>query len=155
MAEVWLARTKTGIAFLNDEAKDWFMSKPVGKEILAKVSVPRNGKFHRKAMSLLGFAYENLKDQLPKVTHKGAEVEVSFDSFRRDMVIWAGYGITTVRVNGKILIEAQSLEYGKCSQELIERIYSDLLDLISAKFGQLAKTPEELDRLTEEWMRYT
>lgn len=154
MAEVWLTRTPTGIAFLNDESKDWFMSKPVGKEILAKVSVPRNGKFHRKAMSLLGFAYDSLKDELPKVIHKGIEVEVSFDSFRRDMVIWSGHGKTTVRVNGNILVEAQSLEYGKCGQELIERIYSDLLDLISRQFSRLAATPEELDRLTEKWMEY-
>lgn len=152
MTEIWLQRTSSGISFLDEESKAWFAQKPIGTEILAKVSQPRNAKFHRKLMSLLRFAFNNIELNTPE--YKGQQSEASFERFRDDIVILAGFYKLVVRLNGDVVTEAQSLEYSKCSQELAEQIYSGALDVIAKRFSHLGKTPDELERLTEEWMRY-
>lgn len=152
MADLWFRKVGAGIYPSDDESANFVQKLSQGRDVLCAVKVPRNAEFHRKTMSLLRMAYENL--ELPTAEYKGETVQVSFDQFRHNMVVWAGHGKPVCNIKGEVRIDAQSLSYGECSQELIERIYSDLLNLISKKFSQLADTPEKLDKLTAKWMGY-
>lgn len=128
-------------------------SLKIGKEFGCTLTQLRNGKFHRKLFSLLKFAYDNSE----RVTSDfdGEKVEQSFTRFRQDLVILAGYYDVDVAINGDVRATAQSLQYGKCTQELAEAIYSDVLDVICQKvFSDGRYTRESLLEISEELTRY-
>ncbi|WP_299074936.1 DUF1367 family protein [uncultured Paraglaciecola sp.] len=102
-------------------------SLKLGKAFGCTLTQLRNGKFHRKAFALLNLMYE----QMPRaqVEHNGETIQQSFERFRKEQVIRAGHYHTDVTGRGELRLEAQSISYKECSQELIEQIYSDLIDL--------------------------
>lgn len=128
-------------------------SLKVGKEFGITLTQLRNGRFHRKLFSLLEFAYDN--SERVTVEHKGKVIGQSFDSFRDALVIQAGYHHIDVTIKGDVRYTAQSLSYAKCSQELAERIYNDVLQVIcKIVFSDGRYTPDELAAISEEMINY-
>ena len=123
----------------------------IGKEYGCTLTQLRNGQFHRKVFALLGLMY----DQLPRVTaeHKGQQIEQSFDRFRKEAVILAGHYHTDVTGRGELRLEPHSLSYGNCTQEQIERIYSDLIDLALRELSGY-KDREDLEEVVNEILRF-
>lgn len=124
----------------------------VGREFGCTLTQLRNGKFHRKVFALLGLMY----DQMPraKVEHEGRQVEQSFNRFRKEQVIRAGYYHTDVTGRGELRLEAQSISYKECSQELIESIYSDLIDLALRSLDGYDDS-DELDSIVNQLLGFS
>ena len=152
--DIMLIKTSDG-SFKPATLEDVEASKSlkIGKEFGCTLTQLRNGKFHRKLFSLLVFAYDN--SERVTAEYQGKEVEQSFTRFRQDLVALAGYYHTDVTTNGDVRVTAQSLQYGKCSQELAEAIYSDVLDVISQKvFTDGSYSRDELEAVSDELMRF-
>ncbi|CAM3448171.1 hypothetical protein KLVA111870_01990 [Klebsiella variicola] len=70
-----------------------------------------------------------------------------FDRFRKDLTILAGFYVKTVRLNGDIRVEAQSLAYANMEQEKFERVYSALINAAIKHVFSGTKDKEILNRL--------
>ena len=131
--------------------------KVVGKLVVGKaydfdVVTQRVGAYHRRVFALLKFAYENT-DPI-QIEYKGHTITQSFDRFRKDLVIIAGFYSWDVNSRGEVRAVADSLKYSKCNQEKVERVYSALLDVIAERIFQGTYTNKQLSDLSEQWMRY-
>lgn len=79
----------------------------------------RNPQFHGKVFSFLGFVYHHFDD--PNI-HLGKAK--SFDLFRKNLTILAGYYDETYSYDGSVKLEAKSLSYGSMSQSDFEEFYT-------------------------------
>ena len=149
MAELYARkRSPASVQLLGEEGVEFLRRVGYDKDMRITVSVPRNAKFHRKMLGLLRFAYDNWEPP-----HNGNMK--SFDTFRRELIILAGYSSLAVTLDGYLEYVADSIAYDKCPQEKAERMYSDLLDVISQKIFAGHYDRERLDELTEQWLRFT
>jgi phosphoribosyl 1,2-cyclic phosphodiesterase len=94
----------------------------------------RNYEFHKKVMALFSYAFsiweppENKANNLIKLS--GITPDKSFDRFRKDLTILAGYYDATYRLNGEVRFEAKSLSFAKMSEDEFEELYKKLIDVI-------------------------
>ncbi len=93
-----------------------------GKEVMAKVSQPRNLAFHRKAFALFHAIYELV------------DTELTFEQFRTLLVAKAGYGDFVEGKKGLIFIP-KSLSFGSMDQTTFERVYQDVLNVALHEYG--------------------
>lgn len=120
--------------------------------VMAEITRPRNPAFHRKAFSMLRFAYDNWEPkQLPD--YRGQAVAKSFERFRHDITILAGYGRPVVNMRGDVRIEPESLSYASMSEDTFEAWYSATIDaLLRTVFAGQQKA--ELEQRINEFMRF-
>lgn len=127
----------------DDEARDYVRRIARGEVILASMKRPRNPAFHRKAFAMFNFAFHHW--DAPQ--HPG--VAVDFDSFRRQLVIAAGYGKATASLDGQsVRMEAPSLAYDAMDQAEFEKVYEACVEVLSR--GVLPGITAEL---MEDWAR--
>lgn len=82
----------------------------------------RNPTFHKKVFSFLGFVYHHFNDPNE---HLGQAK--SFDMFRKNLTILAGYYDEYVSYDGSVKLEAKSLSYSSMSQSDFEELYKSLI----------------------------
>lgn len=113
----------------DDETADYLSKKTPGDLINASISICRNGKLHRKVMSMFNMIHDQITEPSP-VNINGADVSPShsMDSTRKYLTIMAGYYEIIGLPNGKVKYEAMSLSYDKMSEELFRKFYSDVID---------------------------
>lgn len=90
----------------------------VGQSYKAKITKPRNLKFHRKFFALVTMVYYN------------QEVYDNCDRLRKDLTIAAGFYNDWIDFNGKTQIEAQSINFGAMNQETFDIMYDRVIDVI-------------------------
>jgi len=151
--DLMVVKTPTGALMAGDsESLEAIQKLSQGKDYGVTIKTLRKGKFHRKVMALLRFAFDNT--ERVETEYKGVIVKQSYDGFRETQVIRSGHYTHDVLGNGDMCLRAHSLSYAECTQEKIEAIYSDLLDVVSDLFAEGEYTPERLDALVDEWMRF-
>ena len=69
--------------------------------------------------------------QLPE--HKGVTIQPSFDRFRRDLTIMAGYYKVVVNFKYETRLEADSLAFSSMSEETFEELYSQTINVVLQK----------------------
>lgn len=70
-----------------------------------------------------------------------------FDRFRKDLTILAGFYVQTVRLNGEVRTEAQSLAYASMEQEKFERVFNALINAAIKHVFAGTTDPAILNRL--------
>lgn len=95
---------------------------PIGKQVLCKVTQPRNLAFHNKFMALIRMVYEN------------QEHYNNFDHLRKDLIIGAGFYDEHVSFDGEVVREAKSVSFGKMSEFEFKELYNRVLDQIVLHF---------------------
>lgn len=104
---------------------DNFMSNlAVGDVATVEISKMRNGRFFRKWWVLANVIFDFWSDNMPKKKYKGVEVEHSFERFRKDLIIQAGYYSPVFDINGNCKLEAQSIAWSKMDEEKFSKLYS-------------------------------
>lgn len=122
-----------------------------GEVVAAEISRPRNYRFHRKFFALLNKAYENW-DQDEIETEHGKALK-SFDRFRKDLTILAGYYELTVRLNGKTRLEAKSISFAEMDEQEFSQLYDAMITVI-LKHVLTNYTREDVDRVVEETLAF-
>jgi hypothetical protein len=110
-----------------------------GDVIHADFKKARNPRFHRKYFALLNFAYD----------HWEAEQEKSFEQFREDLTILAGYYDKRFRLNGDMVLRPRSIKFGNMDDIEFERLYSKTVDVI-LKHVLTKYTRDDLDRVVDQ-----
>lgn len=118
---------------------DYELSKKVGAGEIVKATKSRNYEFHKKIWALFKLGFDNWNPTI--VETEWGTPKKSFDRFRKDMIIRAGYYELTVNTKGEVKAEAESMSYENMGAEKFQRLYDDVLILI----GELLETsPEDI-----------
>ena len=89
----------------------------VGEELKCKLVQPRNVEFHKKFMALINLGYEN------------QDVYTSFERFRKDVVISAGFYYETMTSKG-LVKEAQSISFTAMPETEFENLYNECVNVV-------------------------
>lgn len=125
-----------------------------GAVVRCQISEMRNGKFHRKAFSLLKLCYEQFRENVAPAEYKGRQAAPCFDTWREQFIILAGHYDVTFDIQGKIRLKAKSLSFANCSQEEFEAIYSSLINCALKHAYHGTMTESELRSIVDQVLSY-
>ena len=146
MAELGFIRGQNGLAPDGADAAEWFERVKPGARVVAKVTIPRNYKFHRKFFAMLKVAYDNWEK--PRIETPHGVAQCSFETFRNDVTVLAGYRELTCNTRGQWRMTAKSISFAKMDEDEFARLYSSVVDVILARF-LTNWTGEDMDKAVE------
>lgn len=127
----------------------------IGKELNAAITRPRNYVFHKKLFALFDVGFAFWDEYHPSVMHKGRPVIKDPERFRKDITILAGHYHYVTNINGDIRLEADSINYASMSQEEVEKLYSEIINVMLKKVFENADIDAaELDRRAQEILNF-
>lgn len=94
-----------------------------GKEVMCKISQPRNLNFHRKGFAMLHAIYDL------------ADTDLTFEQFRKVLVAKAGYGEFIEGKNSQMIFLPKSLAWGKMDETTFNRVYQDVLTVAIKEYA--------------------
>lgn len=116
-----------------------------GEMYTAEIKLSRNPAHHRKVFAFFNFCFAHWSAE--RAGLESMDEVSQFDRFRKDLTILAGFYEQTMRLNGEIRTEAQSLAFSNMDQEQFERCYSALINAaIKHVFGR-TRDPNILNQL--------
>ncbi|WP_241624515.1 DUF1367 family protein [Rosenbergiella epipactidis] len=116
-----------------------------GETYTAEIKLTRNPQFHRKVMAFFGFCFESWCANRSGLEHMDEHSQ--FDRFRKDLTILAGFYVQTVRLNGDVRVEAESLAFANMKQDRFESVYSALINAAIKHVFANTKDQSILNRL--------
>lgn len=155
MTSCYLTRTPSGaLAPADAETAAFVGALKVGQGLRADVVRVRSVPFHRKAFALFNLAFDMW--EAPALEYKGEPVSKSFDRFRKDITILAGFYHTVVNLKGEVRLEADSLSFEQMSEERFAKCYKAILGVIWDKVLRAKgyASPAEVDRIVAELLRF-
>lgn len=99
-----------------------------GSLLHAKIVQPRNGRFHRKFMAMIGLGYEMWRPE--EIEYNGIKSVKSSEVFRKEVTIRAGFFTVTTDIRGNTKLEAQSLSFASMDDTEFSRVYSAVFNVI-------------------------
>ena len=132
MADLHFIKTDHGLMPDGAIAAEWFNKVKTGKLVNAKVTLPRNGKFHRKFFAMLNAAYAN--HEWPEIETAFGPARTSFDMFRKYVIVKAEYYEIDLTTDGKARFVPKSINFASMDEAEFEKLYSDVLDVILKQF---------------------
>lgn len=130
--DIHLTRTSHGLSPSTDEAAEKLCMIKIGTPVNAKISRPRNGKFHRKFFSMLDVAFQN--HEWPEVETKWGKATVSSELFRKYVIVKAGHYTASLTPKGEVRAEPKSISWANMDDEEFSRLYNDVLNVILKEF---------------------
>ncbi len=100
----------------------------LGQGVTVTIKRARNPAFHRKLFALFNLAYDAWEPGEKK--YKGQHILKSFEQFREDLVILAGYYTQSVRLDGSIRVSAKSISFANMNQDEFDSLYSAVVDVV-------------------------
>lgn len=125
-----------------------------GEVIEIEAKLPRNPVFHRKFFAMLNLGYEHFETSRKHKTYKGKPVTKSFESFREEVLILAGFYEQTFTLKGELKLEAKSIKFASMEQPEFEDVYSKVLDVLLEHVFINYKGRAEVDEIVEKIMRF-
>lgn len=123
-----LIKSPFGLIANDASTADSLQKIKTGTVVTGKFTVPRNYQFHKKFFSLLNLAYEYWEPA--EIDHVYGTPQKTFERFRKDLTIMAGFYNVEVRVNNTVRVVAKSLSFAEMDQEEFEDVYDKVLDVI-------------------------
>lgn len=115
----------------DDDAIEMMQKVGFGDVVKCQVRRCRNYQHHKKFMALMRYAFDRFEPE--PLMYKGVQAEKSFDRFRKDMMIVAGYYDPTFDIKGNLRLEAKSISFDSMASDEFDRVYSDMLDAVIAR----------------------
>lgn len=143
--EAMLIKSPGGLVPMDDSEAEKLAKFKSGTVIRCEVREMRNGAFFKKWWALAKLAFDMAVERMQPTEYKGAQVLPSFDRFRKDLTIMAGYFDPVFNAKGELRLEPKSLRWSEMSEEEFEKLYSATIDCILQKILPHVK-PAELDR---------
>lgn len=132
MTDLALTRSPQGLVPATADAAEMLAKIGVGKAVNAKVTQPRNGKFHRKFFAMIDVAYSN--HEWPELETRFGKVKCSRDLFRQYVTVKAGHYEAALTPHGEVRCVPKSISFGKMDQSEFDQLYSDALDVILREY---------------------
>lgn len=142
-----LVRTAAGhLAPVGEDGRARIGKLAPGEIVLADVRRPRNLGHHRKAMALFRFAFDRWEPGEAEIG--GERARKSFDVFRRELVIAAGYYEVVLGLDGAPRLEALSLRFDAMDQETFTEVYEAVVSVLTGGILH-GMTKDEAQRLAD------
>jgi len=138
---------------MDDEQAEAMRRIKSGAVVKCNISEMRNGGFFRKWWLLAKMAFDMSSDRMQPREYKGKQVLPSFDSFRKDLTILAGYFNVIYKYDGTMRLEAQSLKWAEMTEETFEKLYSATIDAILQKI-LIGMSEDELRKAVDQTLAY-
>lgn len=152
MTEIVVTKTASGALVPADpQAVDFLAKLKLGAAVKVKVARMRNYQFHKKVFALLNLAFDAWEPT--EKTYKGEVIAKSFDQFRNDITVLAGYYETTVTLKGEVRLVARSLSFASMEQDEFEQLYSSLINVILQRI-LTQYTRDDLDNVIDQLMQF-
>lgn len=127
MTTVYLRKSISGLTPDREEDQEALKRFRLGEVVKAEVTHPRNLRFFRKWFALVKVGFELWEETGVRAQHKGVDVLPSFERFRKDVTILAGFHHAVLNVRGELRLEADSIAFGNMDEQTFEKLYSATL----------------------------
>lgn len=152
--EVMLLKSPSGsLVPMGEDESEALKRIKSGAVVRCQISEMRNGPFFRKWWTLATLAFSLSSERMTPRVHKGRQVLPSFNAFRKDLVILAGYYDVTYKYDGTLRLEAQSMQWSKMTEDTFTKVYSATIDAILQKVLP-GMDEAELDRAVNATLAY-
>ncbi len=149
--KVTLTKSRLGLVPADPESNEWYEKIKFGATVHSDFKKFRNYEFHKKLFSLLTLAFDYW--QPGEINSKYGKPEKSFDRFRKDVTILAGYYHTEIRLDGTVRVCADSISFAKMDHETFEKLYQNVLTVLMDKILTTI-SKEEIEDLTQKMMSF-
>ena len=119
MADILLIKTLNGLKASDDESEEALKRFKIGDIIKAKISKPRNIKFHRKYFKLLSIVFDNQE------RYKTSEQLLVAIKLKLQM-----YDIITT-IDGKLAPVLHSISFSKMDEIKFSELYNNTLTILA------------------------
>lgn len=123
----------------DQEAEQYLSKIGFAEQVTCKITRPRNPALHRKFFSLLNLVYEN------------QERYQTFEAFRHEVVMRAGFFEEHVHLTGRVSYVAKSLAYDKMDDLEFSELYDKCCVVLLQHFMP-ETSREELEQAVLEYM---
>ena len=120
---IYLLNTASGLKPLYDDDAQEKSKLKIGETYKAKITRPRNIKFHRKFFSLIKLGHDNTKLEMP------------FEAYRALMLMKAGYVDVYELPDGKKMALPQSISFANMDNTKFEKAYYAVLNVVGKDIG--------------------
>ena len=111
----------------SDEVVEKLAKFKTGEIYPVEIKRARNPHFHGKVFAFFNFCFEYWSANKTHWDNMGDASQR--DSFRKQLLILAGYRVVTYSIDGQsFTVEAKSLSYGNMGQDEFEECYSALIN---------------------------
>lgn len=129
--EILFLKGANGVLIPMDEDEEEKMNRfKIGDVIKVQVSAMRNGQFFRKWWSLAKMGFDMKVERTEPQEYKGIPIQHNFETFRKDLIVLAGYGEPVFRLDGSFKLEAKSISFAQMNEETFEKLYSETINVI-------------------------
>jgi len=115
---------------------------------------PRNARFHRKFFALLKLGYDAWQPPRRRMKYRGRPVAKSFEAFREEVTILAGFYEQTFDLAGRLQLRARSISFARMGEDEFERLYSAVIDVLLARVLTTYRDRAAVDRVVEQLMEF-
>ncbi|WP_186083598.1 DUF1367 family protein [Burkholderia gladioli] len=150
--DILLKKVGKGVFHAVDETQAELTDQlKTGDVLRCKVTRLRNPRFLRKFMALVTVGFEAFEPPVREV--RGLVAGKSFERFRKDVVIAAGYYDAVTDLQGRIRLEPKSLSFARMSEaeftEVFNAVANVLLQSVLARY-----TRADLDSVIDRIVRF-
>jgi len=125
-------KSSHGLMPSSPDAVEWFERLKFGTVCIAKMTVPRNYRFHKKFFAMLKVSYESWDN--PVIQTPYGEAQCTMETFRNDVTVLAGYHELTVNTKGEAKYKAKSIKFAKMDEDEFGKLYSAVVTVILKHF---------------------
>lgn len=149
--ELMLIKTPTGLIPMGHDSTEKYQKLKQGQVYRIELTRPRNPKFHRKFMALIGIGFDAWEP--PQREHCGLVLMKNFERFRKDVVIATGRYDAHVNLRGEARLEAHSIAFGNMAEDEFEQLYSDAIDVLLQRVLSHYRR-RDLEQVVENILRF-
>jgi hypothetical protein len=135
----------------NDEDAARILKLPTGTGLRVEIKKIRNYEFHKKFFAMLGIGFEAFEPA--EQFFKGMPVQKSFERFRKDCIIAAGYYDVVANLKGEVRAEAASISFAKMGQDEFEKLYTAVCNVLLQRVLK-NYTRADLDQVVEKLINF-
>jgi len=128
--ELCLRKHNNGLYPVRDEDQDWMSRCGNDEHFLGKIKQVRNPKFFRKWFALVQFAFDHW-DTPVNLECKYGYVEKNFDSFRKNIIVLAGFYDVVHSITGEFRLAAKSIAWHNMEEGEFHPLYNATFNAIS------------------------
>lgn len=125
-----------------------------GQGVEMEAKRKNNAAFHAKLMALMRLAFDVWEPPVKEL--RGQPITKCFESFRKDLVVMAGYYDAHYSPDGSVRLEPHSLAFGACEHQKREEVYQAILTVVWERILRQAnyKSPTEVDAIVNKLLGF-